>query len=448
MPLLQKLKQYYPDFNSGKLTKEKLLQRIQPDSTYSQSRINNLLSKGYIAAEEFLVFQSLRKDKNLQNDLLSREQQSRHLEDWFFKNIDSEIERLESKEVKDWEDHLDLLRLHRRVYHHPNASTRMKPGGQTIVEMGKQLDLVYLLERAVIINEKIFRNRILKNENHEVEKELDVWRVAAEGVEHPSVELYRMRFEYDLENKLNQFKLIKKKFLSTYKSLDKKEQKIHLLSLLNDFTQLFRNGKINIGKSLPLYKLGIESEILLDNGKLSRIKYVTIITVSNTIGDFDYSNYFIENFTKKLEAKIQEDALMWAKAHISYRRGDLSESIDYLINHHFKVNYFQITSKFLTTQVYFDLFLEDDSYQWYLFNYFNSFEKWIQREKIRQKKAKEGYLKFIQNARKLAKLVLSEDFEIENIQNLFLEEKNIQAFDWLNKKKDQILKKKSDHSKT
>lgn len=447
MPLLQKLKPYHPDFEKGKLTKEKLLQRVQPDGTFSLSRINNLLSKGFIAAEDFLVFHSLKNDKNLRNDLLTRELQSRHLEDWFFKNIDSELERLDSKPVKDWEDHLDLLRLHRRVYHHPTSSTRMKPGGQTIVEMGKQLDLVYLLERAAIINEKIFRNRILKNENHEVEKELKVWSVAAEGVEYPAVELYRMRFEYDSENRLNQFNEIKNRFLSIHKSLGEKEQKIHLISLLNDFSQFFRNGSLKIEDSLPLYKLGIETRILLDEGRLSRTRYVTIVSVSNTKGDFEYSELFIEKFTNKLEEKIQPDALNWALAHTAYRKGKLSESLDYLIHHNYKVTYFQLTSKVLTTQVYFDLFLEDDSYQWYLFNFFDSFEKWIQREKIREKNFKEGYLKFIQNTRRLAKTYLKEDFELDKAKLFLIGEKNVQVLDWLLKKKEEVIeRKKPGHS--
>ena len=174
VPLLQKLKPYYPDFNKGKLTKEKLFKKILPNRKYSLSRINNLLSDGFHAAKEFIIFQNLKNDENLKQDLLTKELQERYLEDWFFKTIDTEIERLETKELKEWEDHIDLLKLHRRVYHHPNAATRGIPGSQTISKIGQETELVYLLEQAATINEKIFRNRILKNENHDVEKEKEI----------------------------------------------------------------------------------------------------------------------------------------------------------------------------------------------------------------------------------------------------------------------------------
>ena len=106
--------------------------------------IRDRLSAGYLAAERFVIFNNLAQNQNLQKDLLTQELQNRHLEGWFFRDAQKEIDRLEDKPIKDWEDHLDLLRIHRRVYHHPNQSPRMKPGGQTIVEMGQQLDLVYL----------------------------------------------------------------------------------------------------------------------------------------------------------------------------------------------------------------------------------------------------------------------------------------------------------------
>ena len=49
------------------------------------------VSEGYQAAEKFLIFQKLSQDSKLQQDLLSQEFQSRHLEDWFFRDIQKEI---------------------------------------------------------------------------------------------------------------------------------------------------------------------------------------------------------------------------------------------------------------------------------------------------------------------------------------------------------------------
>jgi len=122
------------------------------------------------------------------------------------------------------------------------------------------------------------------------------------------------------------------------------------------------------------------------------------------------------------------------------------ESIDYLIGNEFKTHYFQLTTKLLTTQVYFDLFLSDVSYQFYLFNYFDSFEKWMHREKIRELRFKESFLRFIQNTRKLAKFYTDIDLDFESLNKLLSNEKNVQAFDWLKRKKYEVIeKRKSGH---
>lgn len=444
--LLEKIKKYYPEFDNlptgqagNKLTKERLFKQILPNGKFSDRRMNNILSEAYLAAERFIIFQNLSNDQNLQKDLLSKEQQSRHLEDWFFKDINKEIARLEEKEIKDWEDHLELLQLNRRMYHHPNANPRMQPGGQTIVKMGEQLDLVYLLEKAAIINEKIFRNRILKNENHEVSDELKKWRVASKGLKHPAIEFYKMRFDYTEEDMLEQYFKLRGEFLKRYKELNLKEQKMHLISLLNDTSILRNKSLLDITDSLPLYKLGLETGIILNHGKITQTTFVTIVSASNAKKDFDFTKVVIEKYSYKLENEIQKDGRNWALAHIANRQEDYQKSLSILLNSDFKVHYFRIASKILTTQVYFDLYLKDDSYKFYLFNYFDSFEKWLQREKTRSKMNIKSYLRFVQLTRALAKFYDDTNFNYTKINKVFEEPLNSQGANWLRQKKEKIL---------
>ena len=440
--LLDKLKKYHPAFDHPKLTKEKLFKQILPTGKYSDRRMNNLLSEGYLSAERFMIFNNLATNEHLQKDLLTQELQNRHLEDWFFRDIHKEIDRLDNKPIKDWEDHLDLLRLHRRVYHHPNQSPRMQPGGQTIVQMGEQLDLVYLLEKAAIINEKIFRNRILKDENHEIEKELAVWQMASEGVEHPVIEFYKMRFAYEEETMLEQYFELRAAFLERYEELNEKEQKVHLMSLLNDTVLLKRSNQIEISASLPLYKLGLETKIIFDQGILNHVTFRTIVAASNYIKSFDYTNHFIAYYIQNLETELQIDGRTWAKAHTAYWQENLTKSLDILITHEFKIHYFQLHGRMLTTQVYFDLYLKDNSYQSYLFDYFNSFEKWITREKIGSSFYKKSFLRFVQKSRSLAKLYSGNNLKSEKINQLFENENNIQGLTWLHQKRDELIRTK------
>jgi len=440
--LLEKVAKHHPAFDNPKLTKAKLFKQILPNGKYSDRRMNNLLSEGYLAAERFMVFNSLSNNQNLQKDLLTQELQNRHLEDWFFRDINKEVTRLETKAIKDWEDHLDLLRLNRRIYHHPNQNPRMQPGGQTIVKMGKQLDLVYLLEKAAIINEKIFRNRILKNENHEVEKELAIWLAASEAVEHLAVELYKMRFNYEEETMLEQYFELRVVFLERYEELNEKEQKVQLLSLLNNSTYLIRRKKLIPIQVLPLYKLGLVTGILLNQGVLTFKTYVSIIVCSNLKKDFEFTNQLIKDYTIKLEEKFRPDAYAWANAHTAYREKKLEKCLDILLPHNFTIKFFQLSTRVLNTQVYFDLFLQDNSYQTYLLNYYDSFEKWLLREEVNSKIKKNSHLRFVQICRTITKEYISVDFDDKKIQYLLKNETNIISASWLEEKLNHIIKLK------
>lgn len=443
--LLDKLKKYYPTFNNSKLTKEKLFKQVLPNGKYSDRRINNLLSEGYLAAEQFLIFNNLRSNQNLQKDLLSQEFQNRHLEDWFFRDINKEIKRLEDKPAKSWEDHFSLFQFHRRIYHHPNQHPRMQAGSKTIIRMKEELDLLYLLEKATIINEMIFRNRMLKNENHEVSFEVAKWQTASRGLEHLSIEIYFHRFEYTHENMLEKYNKIRDIFLERYKELPPKEQKVHLISLLNDTILLAKAKKISIAEGLPLYKLGLSTGILLHQDILPQSMYCTIVAAGNLIKDFEFSEMVIEKYSKKLKKNYQEDAYWWGKAHTAYRQDKLEQSLDLSLAHPFATPQFQLMMKVLTTQIYFDLHLKNDSYQSYLFNYFDAFEKSILRNKTRSETSKKGYLRFIQICRALAKYHIDVNFDLKKVKNLLINESNIQAPKWLAQKIEEVIALKTTH---
>lgn len=441
--LLGKLKKYYPEFSDRKLSKEKLFHQVLPDGKFSDRSMNNLLSEGYLAAERFLIFQRFSKNDQLQQSLLIGEMQARDLNDWFFKLSDGEIGRLEAKGIMDWEDHLDLYQLYRTVYHHPDLDTRMQPGSSSITSMEQQLDLVYLLEKAAIINEKISRSRVLKGEKHEVRAAIKKWELVTEGIFHPAIELYKLRFAYTETNRWTQYQHLRKQVMDQLKMINEKEQKIHLISLINDSMHFVKTGDLDITALLPVYQLGLETGVLLNQGKISRSTYTMVVIMSNTKGDFDYTRDFINQFTGKLNDKIREDCYHWAKAHTAYWAQDLETSLNILQLYVFKAVFFQLFGRILLTQVYFDLYLQDDSYQFLLFNHLDTFEKWLNREQLWSKQNKVSFLRFVQKCRALVKYHGAIDFKPEQVETLLENESNIQALNWLKQKKEAVLRLRS-----
>jgi len=266
-------------------------------------------------------------------------------------------------------------------------------------------------------------------------------------VEHLAVELYRRRFGYREETMLAQYFELRGLFLERYAELNLKEQKVHLMSLLNDTTKLYRANLVEVSEFLSIYKLGLKTKIILNQKILDRISFRIIVAASNYTKSFNYTNQFIKTYSGNLKKEFQTDGYYWALAHTEYWKKNLEKSLDILINNDVKSSYFKLQCKVLTTQVYFDLYIENDSYQDFLFNYFDSFEKWIYREKFASEKFKKGFLNFIQIIRKLAKLYSNVNFQEEKLNDLLEGKKNIQGSKWISQRIRKVIKlKKGDRS--
>ena len=446
LTLLQKTKKYYPDFVNDRITKERLFKQVLPTGKYSNRRMNNLLSEGYKAAEKFVIFQKLSSDTNLQNNLKIQEFQERHLDDWFFRDTEKEITRLEEKEIKNHDDYLYSSLLHRRRYHYSDSGNRAKYGSTDLLKTEESSETVYLAEKAFIINEKIFRTRITREKYSEIKQEIDKWSVAAEEFDIPAFTFYRLRFRHYRTGQTEDFLILKRYFTENYASFNLTDKKIFLISLINENIQLLKAQELPTTSPLPLYKIGMENNLLLYKNILSKFTYVSLVTLSNTARDFAYTRKVINDYADNLHHHLREDTVRWAEAHTAYYQNELHRALDLLLHYTPSDTFIRNRSKFLTVQIYFDIYLKDASYSDFLVSYLENTEKWYRREDYKSKDYKQSNLRFIQICRKLVKAWQNPDLAIEKIENLLKTEKNLQGAEWLQRKIDFIISVKTEGS--
>ncbi|MCB9352329.1 MAG: hypothetical protein H6573_33280 [Lewinellaceae bacterium] len=98
------LKRYHPDFEDAKLTKEKLFRKVLPDGKFSDRRMNNLMSEGYLAAEKFLIFQRFSRNDGLQKGCWQMSFKAGIWTSGSSETLSTKLADWKKKEVKDWED--------------------------------------------------------------------------------------------------------------------------------------------------------------------------------------------------------------------------------------------------------------------------------------------------------------------------------------------------------
>lgn len=434
--ILVALKKYYPKFDNRRLTKnlifEKALGRVPSDR-----RMNNLLSEMYLQAEQFLVHEGVRKDDQTKTEFLSTEFSERKLNEWFVGKTKNALDKLKQKKNWDSEDHLHSYKLNKQLDSQPSLTLKERKNSSALKEAMEQLKLYILLENASSINSSLSLNRALKRTDNTISLEIGNWLKLSEGVAHPSINIFRKRFEFPADDDENRFKTLEPIFLKNYKSIHPKEQKIHFALLLNDFMRLRGKGKVDLMESLPLYKLGAEENWILQEGTISAIQFANIVSVSNAAKDFEFSYWFVGNFAPLLPEAIRKEGSVFGLAHTLNKEEKYEEAIELLISLEFKATYFQRGSRLITTQAYFDLHLQNPSYQSFLLDYCDAFEKWLRREKV--KGDVRSWIRFVQFVRTLSKLYYAIPFDAQKVEDLFEDTSYLQAVNWLRLKKEKVL---------
>lgn len=445
-PLLKQIKRYHPNFDkNSQLGKAVLFETALPNRKFSERSINNLLSEAYLEGERFLAFQRFALNPGIQSDLLIQEFQGRYLDDWFYKASEGEIERIKAMPAPAREDHLSLFRQYHRTYHHPRLEPRVAADSAELTEMDRQLDIFYLLEKAAIINERMMRNRFFNDESNAVQAALEKWRLNSDGIDHPAISLYRMRFDGGQD--FAAYCQLRDAFMAQLGMLSTEDCNTHLISLLNDTMPFVRSGHLDIADTFDLYRLGLEKGVLLPQGRLSVSTFTTVVSASNTKGSFEYTAYFLDQYAHCLEAKLREDALVWAKAHTHYWRKEMSSCLEGLRAYAFKTSHFQLTGRVLNTQAHFDSYLQDASYLSYLFSFLDAFERWLNREPLAES-GKKAFLRFVQCCRALANIHAGTADDAPKLEKILQDEPNIQALNWLLRKKTEVMRLKNPRKAT
>lgn len=240
---------------------------------------------------------------------------------------------------------------------------------------------------------------------------------------------------------MTQYDALRDAYLALFPKLNEREQKLHLLYLLNDTLLLIKQGQLDVTAVLPFYKIGLQTNLLLHNGQLTQHAYVTIVIASNTKKDFDFTHQFVGTHTKHVDETIQSDCKRWAKAHTYYWSGQLDRCVELLAEQReFDTVYFQFISRVVRTQAYFDLYLQDESYRDYLFSHFDNYKRLLHRNKNYSENFKSAFLLFVKKCRELARCYEMPDFDEKKVEKLLEQPQNIQTLNWLKQKQQEVLK--------
>ncbi len=184
------------------------------------------------------------------------------------------------------------------------------------------------------------------------------------------------------------------------------------------FTELFE-----------LYKLSLESDIILENGVLSPWNYKNIVTVALRLQEYDWVYEFIHRYRAKLDLKESDNAYHFNLATYYFHIKDWDKVLQLLQKVSFSDIFYGLDTRTLQLKIYFE------QQEWEsLYAMIDSFRKVLRRKKIISDYHRENYLNLIKYIRQLAKANPRDRKKHERLQKQVEDDNRIADKNWLKEK--------------
>ena len=408
LSLFRYIKKSHPLYQSDRLHKERVFEKLFPSKSFNPNKIRKLMSALYKLAEDFLLLIDLENSKYRRKKALAKIYQHRGINHLFEKHIQELIEMFQSDGYRDRTYYFELMQLYRDLYFQADISTPFNP--EFLRKAMKTLDIYYGLSKLQLNAEMQTRKQIwdesfdlyLEEENKNLEFKFapnsnilsNIYlRILALHGEQAGPETF--------EEALQDFRKI-------IPQIRRKERQSILQHLLNYCIRSINSGNDQYQEELfKLYQLGLEHDLMMENKQMSEIAFSNIVALSTSLNELTWSKQFIEDFSPYLKEEIQAEIKALSYGFLYFHQKDYNKVIHALQLCKFKDIRNLLKSKCLLLRTYFDQFEDDNTYFEFLIDQTLAFEKYVRRVKVISKEKVQAYLNFIKYSRKIAQSRMS-----------------------------------------
>lgn len=224
----------------------------------------------------------------------------------------------------------------------------------------------------------------------------------SEVIRQPLVALYwRTALMWQQPEDEDRFKLLKVLLHDNLGELPEADRK----TLFTHACNYCIDTKINTGRLdyfqelFDLYRLGLASGALLAGGVIQPQDYKNIITVGLHVKAFDWVEGFIHEYTERLPAEDQHNALSYNLAKVYFSQGQYRKVLEQLQEIDYPNVVYALGARLLLLKTYYEL----DEYL-ALDSLIDSFRIYLQRNKVVSADVKKQYLNVLRFVKKLSRL--------------------------------------------
>ena len=198
--------------------------------------------------------------------------------------------------------------------------------------------------------------------------------------------------------------------------------------------------KINAGDSrffkelFQNYRFMLEHELMVVNETIASQDFKNIITVGLRVGEYEWVEFFIQEYAKKLSEENQQIAMTYNLAKLYFHQKKYDQVIEHLrevaYNNNVEIPYsshvYTLGSKQILLKTYYELdeILPLDSL-------IESFRTYIRRSRIISKETRMQYLSFLKYVKKLSRQDPKDKEKVSKLKKEIIESSGIAQKGWL-----------------
>ena len=174
------------------------------------------------------------------------------------------------------------------------------------------------------------------------------------------------------------------------------------------------------------YSAALQSDVLLENGQLSRFAFKNIVALALRLGEFDWAEGFIEKYSSALDARHRRNYTDYNLAKLHHARRDYAKAMRMLHKVEYEDVFLNLDAKVLLLKIYFEQG-ETEALESFIL----SFQRFLQRKNKELGYHRENYLNTLHFASKLLTINELDKLEKERLRSEITGAKALGEREWL-----------------
>ena len=339
-------------------TKAEIFHQLLPNEALDLTKLRLLMSYLLKLIEQYLVFNQLEENQNVRNQALIKALRTRNLNKEANRFLQKSFQQLDQQNTRNeayWmaRYHLNWERYQLESTQQPLTALNLHAVSEAsaIAHCATQLRLAYLS----LAHQRVYQQADISTD---IAEDLISRIQKSDWLEKPLIRLYYHGYQ------MLKFPKEEKYFLEFKKVLIESGQQFPL----EEIRDLYLGGinfcirQVNSGdwdekyfvEGLDLYKEGLRSAYLLQNGQLSRFTYYNIVVAALKVKEYEWAESFIDQYQHAIEKGYQKSYYSFNKARLAYARKNYDAALLQLQNFNYRDTLLNLAARVISIKIYYE----------------------------------------------------------------------------------------------